>query len=438
MIKHATIKDLAQALGISKSTVSRALADHSDVKPETKRLVLEMAEKMNYRPNPYAQNLIRRRSKVIGVVVPEFVNSFFPRIIIQIQKVFEKEGFNVLITQSGESAEIELKNLHLLENSMVEGIILSVTEKGRNDEYYRRLIDNGIPIVFFNRPSNEVEASEVVIDDFRMAFFAVEHVLYANGTKRNRPLHLMGPKGIFNSATRHQGYKQALSKHGIDPAPDTFVQCRDISRECGFETMNAILDGDRIPDAVFCFNDQLAIGALKAIKKRGYRIPEQIAVMGFSESQSALLTEPQLSSVAQPLDLIGETAANLLLAYLGMVAWKILYYWAPTTMITIFAARFLQYLVMMDVGLAVFNLIPIPPLDGSRILLVVLPQRIYFQIMRYERVIFVILLAAVWAGVLDGVLGTFNDVVWDLLDLGTGYIDQIAYSAYYATIGTVI
>ena len=131
-------------------------------------------------------------------------------------------------------------------------------------------------------------------------------------------------------------------------------------------------------------------------------------------------------------------AANLLLAYLGMVAWKILYYWAPTTMITIFAARFLQYFVMMDVGLAVFNLIPIPPLDGSRILLVVLPQRIYFQIMRYERVIFVILLAAVWAGVLDGVLGTFNDVVWDLLDLGTGYIDQIAYSAYYATIGTVI
>ena len=108
-------------------------------------------------------------------------------------------------------------------------------------------------------------------------------------------------------------------------------------------------------------------------------------------------------------------AANLLLAYLGMVAWKILYYWAPTTMITVFAARFLQYLVMMDVGLAVFNLIPIPPLDGSRILL-----------------------AAVWAGVLDGVLGTFNDVVWDLLDLGTGYIDQIAYSAYYAAIGTVI
>lgn len=313
MIKHATIKDIAQALGISKSTVSRALADHSDVKPETKRLILETAEKMNYRPNPYAQNLIRRRSKIIGVVVPEFVNSFFPRIIIQIQKVFEKAGFNVLITQSSESAEVELKNLRLLEGSMVEGIILSVAEKDKNDAYYRRLIDNGIPIVFFNRPSHAVEASKVVIDDFRMAFFAVEHLLYANGAKRTRPLHLMGPKGIFNSTTRLEGYKKALVKHGINPSSETVVPCADITRECGFETMKTILDGKRIPDAVFCFNDQLAIGALKAIKKRGYRIPEEIAVMGFTESQSALLTEPPLSSVAQPLELIGETVANLLL-----------------------------------------------------------------------------------------------------------------------------
>ena len=130
--------------------------------------------------------------------------------------------------------------------------------------------------------------------------------------------------------------------------------------------------------------------------------------------------------------------ANLLLAYLAMVVWKLLYYWAPVTVGTVFADRFLQYLVMMDVALAVFNLIPVPPLDGSRVLLAVLPQRIYFGIMKYERVILIVMLAVVWSGFLDGPLTLLNDAVWDLLDLGTGYIDQIPYSMYYASIGTVI
>ena len=130
--------------------------------------------------------------------------------------------------------------------------------------------------------------------------------------------------------------------------------------------------------------------------------------------------------------------ANLLLAYLAMVVWKLLYYWAPVNDATIFLALFLQYLVYLDVSLAVFNLIPVPPLDGSRVLLAVLPQRIYFGIMKYERVILIVMLAVVWSGFLDGPLTLLNDAVWDLLDLGTGYIDQIAYSMYYASIGTVI
>lgn len=130
--------------------------------------------------------------------------------------------------------------------------------------------------------------------------------------------------------------------------------------------------------------------------------------------------------------------ANLLLAYLAMVAWKLLYYWAPITEGTVLVARFLQSLVYMDVGLAVFNLIPVPPLDGSRILLAVLPQRIYFGVMKYERVILIIVLAAVWGGFLDGPLSVLNDLVWNLLDLGTFYIDRIAYAAYYASLGAVI
>ena len=130
--------------------------------------------------------------------------------------------------------------------------------------------------------------------------------------------------------------------------------------------------------------------------------------------------------------------ANLILAYLAMVVWKLLYYWAPVNDATIFLALFLQYLVYLDVSLAVFNLIPVPPLDGSRILLAVLPERIYFGMMKYERVILIVLLAAVWSGFLDGPLSVMNNVVWDLLDNGTQYIDTIAYSAYYASAGAVI
>ena len=130
--------------------------------------------------------------------------------------------------------------------------------------------------------------------------------------------------------------------------------------------------------------------------------------------------------------------ANLILAYLAMVAWKLLYYWAPVNNATLYLAMFLQYMVLMNVSLAVFNFIPVPPLDGSRILLVVLPQRVYFGLMKYERYIMIALLAAVWMGLLDTPLYYLNNIVWDLLGSATGYIDKLAYAVYYSSIGTVV
>lgn len=316
MAQNTTIKDIARALGISKSTVSRALADRFDVKPETKKAVMEMAEKMHYRPNPFAQNLIKRRTKIIGVVVPEFINSFFARIIIQIQTVFEREGFHVLITQCNESAEAERRNLQLLEESMVEGILISVTEKGRNTAYYSDLIRSGIPLVFFNRASADVAASRVVIDDHKWAFFAVEHLINIRremGQPEPRIMHFQGPSEIDLSGLRYRGYVDALHKHGIETDPSLVVRCEAMTREEGYRMMNRCIERGLRPDALFCFNDQLAIGAMRVLKRHGIAVPGQVSVMGFTESQSALVTSPMLSSVAQPLEGMGQTAAQLLL-----------------------------------------------------------------------------------------------------------------------------
>lgn len=316
MIHNPTILDIAKALGISKSTVSRALAGAENVKPQTRKAILDMAEKMRYKPNYMARNLTKSRTRIVGVVVPEFINSFFSRVIIRIQNVFEQEGYRVLITQCNESWEVERKNLRLLEEAMVEGILISVTEKGRNSDYYRELAAKGIPIVFFNRAEKGIEASQVLIDDYKWAFFATEHLIGVRrrlGQEKPRIMHFRGPDNIDLSGRRYWGYADALMKHHLSLEDDLTVRVKGTSREDGFLLMKGCIEKGNVPDALFCFSDHLAIGAMLALRQNGIEVPHQVSVMGFSESQSALVTMPALSSVAQPLEEMGETAARLLL-----------------------------------------------------------------------------------------------------------------------------
>lgn len=309
MQRHVTIKDIARELGISKSTVSRALADRFDVKPETRKAVLEMAEKLKYRPNVMALNFMHQQTKIIGVVVPEFLNSFFPRMIIEIQRVCEQSGYNVLITQSNENPADELKNLNIMRSAMVDGLIVSVVHRNRNIEHFKQLQEDGIPIVFVNRASDLADTTQVTVDDEKMAFFAVEHLIYSG---RRRILHLTGPAELKNTQERRTGYLNALAKHRI-PCDEALMREGGIERETGYRAMQRCLQEGVVPDAVFAFNDPVAIGAMEAIKKSGYRIPQEMAVVGFSESRSALLIDPPLTSVAQPLSELGATAARLLL-----------------------------------------------------------------------------------------------------------------------------
>jgi len=309
MKKYTTIKDIARSLNVSTATVSRALADRWDVNPETKKMVLEEAKRLNYRPNPIATRLQNKRSKIIGLVVPEFQSAFFPQVIAGIQKVVDEAGFQLLITQSQESKEIEARNLRLLEDNMVEGILISITRDGENDVYYKQLIDSGIPMVFFNRIPSGVDAPKVVIDDYKLAFFATEHLIY-NGFKKI--YHFQGPVNLSVSKERKRGFVHAMRKHNKE-LTDKSIHTAGVLLEKGYAAMQKLILESDLPDAIFCFNDPTALGILKAMKEAGLRCPEDIALVGFSETEIAQLIEPPLTSIKQPTFEIGETAAKLLI-----------------------------------------------------------------------------------------------------------------------------
>lgn len=309
MNNHVTIKDIAKELGISTSTVSRALSDAWDVKKETRDKVLATAKKLNYRPNLNAKNLQNKHTGIIGIIIPEFVNSFFPNVVLGIQEVLYQENYHMVITQSGENREQELENLRVLQEYMVDGIIMSITNEGGNEEEYKKVIDGGTPMAFFNRCPSGVKAIKVLIDDANMAAKAVEHLI---ATGRCNIWHLGGPANMHISTMRRQGYINALTAHGLEHEGKSVTA--GIFIKDGYQAMQRLLDDNAgMPDAIFAFNDPVAIGAIKALKKAGIRIPEDVAIVGFSEGSMATVVEPNLTTVLQPMKEMGRQVAQLLL-----------------------------------------------------------------------------------------------------------------------------
>ncbi len=307
--QRITIKDIARELKISTSTVSRALADKWDVNPDTRKAVMELAEKWNYRPNPISLSLKQQQSMLIGVVIPEFINSFFPEVIMGIESVLRPQGYQIVISQSNESYENELSNLKMLESKMVDAFLISVTKETKNVDYFNHLIDSRIPVVFFNRICPDLQAPVVVIDDYKWAFLAVEHLIKEG---RRRIVHLSGQQNLQLSKDRKQGYIDALKKHGI-PVDESLIIPAGVMMEMGIMGAYKILEMNILPDAIFAINDPIAIGAMKTLQKQGVRVPEDIAVVGFTESKMALIVEPNLTTIEQPTFEMGKAAAELLL-----------------------------------------------------------------------------------------------------------------------------
>ena len=308
-MKHVTIKDVARELNVSVSTVSRAFNDKYDIRKETRDYILEKAKEMGYHPNPIAKKLLSQRSFNIGVVVPEFINPFFPEVIIGIQDVLFKAGYQVLIMQSNESAINELENIKALENNMVDGIILSILHETDNIEYYQNLIDQGFPIVLFNRTTDKLNVSKVIFDDYKWAFFATEHLIY-QGYKNI--VHFSGPENLGISIHRKKGFTDALKKHKI-PVTSARIIKSGLMISDGEREMQKLIDKKQLPEAVFCVNDPTAFGVMKTLRKNGLKIPNDVAVVGFTETKTADLLDPPLTSVAQPTFEMGQIAANLML-----------------------------------------------------------------------------------------------------------------------------
>lgn len=308
-MKHITIKDIAKALNVSVSTVSRAFNDKYDIRPETRDKILKLAKEMGYSPNPIARKLIQQRTFNIGVVVPEFINPFFPRVIMGIQNILIEKGYQILIMPSNENHITELENLKTFVNNFVDGIILSLTKETKNIEYIQELIANDFPLVLFNRVNDSLPVSKVVFDDYKWAFFATEHLIQ-QGIKRI--FHFSGPKHLTLSQNRQKGFEDAMKKYHLNVTGEMVYET-GFTLEDGERIAEKLIADDNVPEGIFCVNDPSAIGAVRAFKQNGLRIPRDVAIMGFTQTPMSEFVDPPLSTVVQPTIKMGEIAAELLL-----------------------------------------------------------------------------------------------------------------------------
>lgn len=310
-MKRVTIKDIANDLGLSVSTVSRALSGDALVRPETRRDVREAAKRLGYRRNPMAANLRSGKSFMIGVIVNELLTPASAEICRGIQNVARANGFNIIILSSEEDAAHEMENISNLTNSAVDGLLISSADGISNLEALRDLQASGVPVIFFDRRPNvaDGEFSSVTAPYGNKAFFLVEHLLQSG---RRRIVHLCGGRSVEKYRDIHKAYNEALRKYRIDPDPKLILELGSTVK-AGREAADRLLDSGVEFDAVFACSDLAAIGFMNRLMERGCRVPEQIAVAGFGGSPLSNVIYPSLTTVEPDLTEMGRCAAELLL-----------------------------------------------------------------------------------------------------------------------------
>lgn len=305
------MKDIARDLGVSVATVSRALKDSPRISEEKRKQIQEYAREHNFFPNVIAETLRKSRvqpNKVIGVIVPQFVHYYFSCILTGIEEEASRRGYRIMVAQSDERYEREVKICQSFYANKCCGIIVSMAKNTTKYDHFQKLIDMGIPLVFYDRICTGVNASRVVVDDYMGAFTAVTHLI-DTGCRKIGYYGMPGSMEIGKN--RYNGYRDALLKNGLKPNPEWMKECDN--RADAEVITPEILSQPNHPDAFFAVNDDTAIGILYSAKRMGFNVPDDISICGFTNGQRAVACDPMLTTVEQRGVMVGEEAANILI-----------------------------------------------------------------------------------------------------------------------------
>jgi len=320
MDKEVTIYDIADRLGISPTTVSRALNNHKVVNEQTKQRIFKEAKEMGYRSNIFASNLRSRRTNTIGVIVPRLNSPFQSSAIAGMEKIANESGFNLVISQSLESLEKEVANVQMMFNSRVDGLLVSLVDDPNNIQHFRPFIDKGIPLLFYDRVAHQAGCTGVIIDNIQAAYEATAHLI-EQGCKNI--VHVLGNPKINVYANRLKGYRYALLDNGL-PYKEENIIYSDLSEEAGERIAQQLVDMKDQPDGLFVSNDSCAASCINSLKQHGILVPTDIAVVGFNNDMISRLMEPKLSTINYPGFEMGEVAMKSIVHHLSGLLGEIL------------------------------------------------------------------------------------------------------------------
>jgi DNA-binding LacI/PurR family transcriptional regulator len=306
-----TMKDIARELGVSVATVSRALKNSSRISKEKRESIQAYAREHNFIPNIIGSALRHSKAtpiKLIGVIVPEFIHYYFASVLTGIEEEARARGYRIMVALSDEKYEREVRICDDFYKNKVCGVIVSQAKDTTQYDHFQRLIDYGVPVVFYDRICTGVDASRVVVDDYMGAFTAVRHMI-DTGCKR---IAFYGASmNMEISKNRYNGYKDALQRSGLEVDEELVRLCDN--RAAAEAITPDLLNMENRPDAFFAINDDTAIGILYTAKRMGFAVPDDISVCGFTNGNRAVACDPMLTTVEQRGKLVGEEAANILI-----------------------------------------------------------------------------------------------------------------------------